>query len=176
MRAVNRALLLAEKGHARDATTEAGSRRRQDGSCEKEKGRPGGWRPCRITTRERDDGGRSRRYAIRSALLSQSSDPCHQVEPRVYGGQFPNWPESARKAAPEHARIRGPPPETLRRGQGSRRPLAKAPAARRCGIRHCRFWGLHPERGELSAGPQRSTCRVWVSAMSGHYNLLNLSR
>lgn len=31
------------------------------------------------------------RDPIRS-LLAQSSDPFHQVEPLVYGGQLPNWP------------------------------------------------------------------------------------
>ena len=88
---------------------------------------------------------------IRGSLLSQSSDPFHQVEPRAYGGQLPNWTDSTRKAAPEHARIRGPPPETLRRGQGSCRPhYGGASAARK--LRHTLLAGLVPSpkmgRGE----------------------------
>src|SRR5262245_33652658 len=73
---------------------------------------------------KRDDGGRG----LDETRSENHYCPNLQTPSiRVCGGQLPNWTASGRKAAPEHARIRGPPPETLRRGQGSRRPLAEAP-------------------------------------------------
>jgi hypothetical protein len=43
-------------------------------------------RPCGITTGKRDDGGEVSMRRDPSSLLSQSSDPFHQVEPGAYGG------------------------------------------------------------------------------------------